>query len=330
MAQTRASLKKAVRGLAAVLDHAASQTILFFLVGWAAYALLGINEGDDQFTNTDAWGVWKVAAAFGIALALTLGIAGCRTLVRLVGDSQYKLTMRKVVAYVFAAVILVAAVTIFLNGVPSSIPRDGWQISHMQQRTRAVVAAASIPAIPWIALVWISHQAEKHTAEPTVSPDNRPVASIDLDDRWRFIVTTAETFTLFVLVALIPTGALRVAWLAQDESWRNEGKSSAQIKDLENAFPASNVLLYGAFYAVLLVVIILPLVAAWRSNAQAHVDAQYPLDKPFEKTWAEGRALVEKVLHLDVGLIRNPLTALAVLTPLATAALATVLPELAN
>lgn len=129
-------------------------------------------------------------------------------------------------------------------------------------------------------------------------------------------------------MAIILTGALRIAWLAQVESWAAEGKTSAQVKDLQADFPASDVLVYGAFYAVLLVVIILPLVAAWRASAQEHVDSQYPLGDKVDKDWEEGRARVEKALHLDVGLIRNPLTALAVLTPLATAALATYLPQL--
>jgi len=43
---------------------------------------------------------------------------------------------------------------------------------------------------------------------------------------------------------------------------------------------------------------------------------------------SSARARLEKLLHLDVPLLRNPLTALSVFTPLVTAALAAFIPQL--
>jgi hypothetical protein len=77
-------------------------------------------------------------------------------------------------------------------------------------------------------------------------------------------------------------------------------------------------------------VITIPLVAAWRSCAFALIDRSYPLPADGQPTeeWVSARARLEKLLHLDVPLLRNPLTALSVFVPLITAALAAFIPQL--
>jgi hypothetical protein len=92
------------------------------------------------------------------------------------------------------------------------------------------------------------------------------------------------------------------------------------------------VLLYGAFFAVLLSAISIPLVTSWRSKARRLVEQTYPISSPTDVTEdvTNNRNRLDTVLHLDVGLIRNPLTALSVFTPLITAVLAAFIPELAG
>jgi hypothetical protein len=46
--------------------------------------------------------------------------------------------------------------------------------------------------------------------------------------------------------------------------------------------------------------------------------------------WAEERARLEALLHLDLSILRNPLTALSVLAPLLISALAAFLPQIAG
>jgi hypothetical protein len=46
--------------------------------------------------------------------------------------------------------------------------------------------------------------------------------------------------------------------------------------------------------------------------------------------WVEDRDRLERVLHLDVPFVRNPLTVVGVLAPLVVSALAAFLPEIAN
>jgi hypothetical protein len=76
---------------------------------------------------------------------------------------------------------------------------------------------------------------------------------------------------------------------------------------------------------------VLPLVAAWRSCARAHIDNLHkPVDEKITSHWYEDRTVHEKLLGVDVALIRNPLTALTVLTPLLTSLVATYLPSVAD
>src|SRR5215204_4709939 len=76
---------------------------------------------------------------------------------------------------------------------------------------------------------------------------------------------------------------------------------------------------YGAFFAAVLAAVALPLVRSWRRTAQELVDAQ---DAPggevanFTKTSQERRTLIETRLGINTGLLRSPLTALTVFTPL--------------
>lgn len=95
-------------------------------------------------------------------------------------------------------------------------------------------------------------------------------------------------------------------------------------------FDAEHVALYGALYGVIIVAIVLPLLAAWRARARAHIDSQHRVDGKVTSEWYEDRAAHEKLLGLDVALIRNPLTALTVLTPLLTSVVATYLPSVGD
>jgi len=118
-----------------------------------------------------------------------------------------------------------------------------------------------------------------------------------------------------VVAAIVNSGALRASFLQA-----HPGRGAE--------FPPASVLFYGAFFAIVLSVITIPLVAAWRSCAFAMVERTYPVTLEPTEDWMSGRARLEKLLHLDVPLLRNPLTALSVFVPLITAALAAFIPQL--
>jgi hypothetical protein len=203
-------------------------------------------------------------------------------------------------------------------------------------RTRAVLLGGLVASVPWLALVWLA-QAEcrdvqdmlsspaSDSAAPAAGASAGPVSerarSAQLIPRllllWKLLVSCVTAFAVAVAAAIVNSGALRVAFITAHPA------RGAQ-------FPPSYVLLYGAFFAVLLSVITLPLVATWRSCAFMIVEQAQPLPaggQPGED-WFSARARLEKLLHLDVSLLRNPLTALSVFTPLLTAALAAFIPQL--
>jgi hypothetical protein len=83
---------------------------------------------------------------------------------------------------------------------------------------------------------------------------------------------------------------------------------------------------------MLLIAIGLPLAASWRTRARDLVEHAYPLrlDGHRDERCAEDRARLEHLLHLDVSLIRSPLTALTLFTPLITSLLAALVPDIAK
>ncbi len=134
---------------------------------------------------------------------------------------------------------------------------------------------------------------------------------------WRLLVTCVTAFAIAVVAAIVNSGALRASFLQA-----HPGRGAE--------FPPANVLFYGAFFAIVLSVITIPLVTAWRSCAFAMVDRTHPLPADGQPTeeWMSARTRLEKLLHLDVPLLRNPLTALSIFVPLITATLAAFIPQL--
>ena len=110
----------------------------------------------------------------------------------------------------------------------------------------------------------------------------------------------------------------------------HSGPFIAAHPDRAGEFPAVNVLYYGALFAVLLSVLAVPLAASWRSYARVLVDHAnlLPPDGQPTEEWVASRARLEALLHLDVSLLRNPLIALTILSPLLTGVLAAFIPEL--
>jgi hypothetical protein len=261
------------------------------------------------------WLVWKVVGAVAVVVFTVLFGFAIRILAR-AGDWGLTAPTGRTRGYLASAVLVVAAIAvlILINGSSPAIPVAGLIV-----RTRAVLAAGLVMSIPWLALVWLA-QAECHDLERRTADPGQPepgAASGRLLQLWRLLVTCVTAFAIAVVAAIVNSGALRASFL---QAHPHRGTD----------FPPANVLFYGAFFAVVLSVITVPLVAAWRSCAFAVVERTHPLPPDGQPTedWMSARARLEKLLHLDVPLLRNPLTALSVFVPLITAALAAFIPQL--
>lgn len=279
------------------------------------------------------WRVWKATVALGVAAALLLGIRGVVRLRWARRDATPAgvpgATGAPAVRYGLAALLW----ALFLGLLVGRVVGDNTLWSDgMELRLEVVVVLGLVSASPWVALTWSSHRevrccrrsldASRVGSRTTRSADSTDVDLAALAQTWDRIVSVALALATFVTVAVVPTGALRSLWLSQTGSDR----TAAQ---LSSSFSTTDVLLYGALWALFAAVVVLPLVAAWRSTVQAVIDARVP---PSSATAGDPAALATRTalltMHrLDAGILRNPLTLLTVATPLATAALAAFVPE---
>jgi hypothetical protein len=229
--------------------------------------------------------------------------------------------------------ILIAGRSIVGSGTPD-LP-----IKNLDIRVGAILATALLAGIPWIVLVSLAHDTCRLLRDRTESmpplPLNPAAAALvpnagadppphrDLIIRllrlWDLLVLCVGTFALAVVTAIVTSSTLRAAFIQVYPARADE-------------FPAVNVLYYGALFATLAAVLNLPLIAAWRSCARGAVDHAYPLPPDGQPSveWVATRARMEALLHLDVSLLRNPLTALTILSPLLTSALTAFIPQIST
>jgi hypothetical protein len=309
--------------------------VAYAFLGFVAlvYWLLGIGQGNSDIAQSLEWMTWKALAAFAVGIALasiTLGIAAVQRVTEgkdtqrtpqsptadRLAEPLRQDTQGKLVIYSLAAFALTAAIVAFLAlGVPRT---QKWPTDlDMDLRTVGVVIPIGVAAVPWLVLVWLLQDRlagyVKHQTTPSTA---------DLRRLWDSLYAIVLAFAIFVVLALVPTGALRAAYFAgaKDPAANKEGPE----------FPASSVLLYGAFFALLLLAIALPMVTAYRAAARRCVEASHDIKDPPDKDDKDARAWHEELLHLDISVLRSPITALTVFTPLITAALAAYLPDLAQ
>jgi hypothetical protein len=221
----------------------------------------------------------------------------------------------------------------FGEAVPVPVAEMGW-------RSRAVLYAGLLGAVPWLTIVWLAYDTCRALARVDPGPAEvdghaRALAHhLDrLVDLWRLLLATAGAFATGVVAAIVTAGALRsAAVVAHDQCVTRQPAPSSTAAGVAcaEAFPASNVLLYGAVFAFLLSVMAAPLGAAWRARAMEFVDDCHPLPENGRPTaeWVEGRDRLSSVLHLDQSIVRNPLTALSVFVPLLASLLAQFVPQL--
>jgi hypothetical protein len=207
-------------------------------------------------------------------------------------------------------------------------------VNNLEFRVLAVLLPALVAAVPWLVLVWLAHDTCRLLRDRIVSLPPIPLGSAKTDDGdagipphrevnsqllrlWDLLVLCVGAFALGVVTAIVASSTLRATFISAHP-------------DRSDEFPAVNVLYYGALFALLASVLTVPLIAAWRGCAREVVEQTYPLpaDGQPSEEWTAARARLETLLHLDVSLLRNPLTVLTILSPLLTSALAAFLPQI--
>ena len=188
-------------------------------------------------------------------------------------------TLWPVVWHTVCAALFVAGVAAFALFIAHD--NREWPVPGMGWRLGVVASIGIACAFPWVALTWLAHQvtrpywakaaAEKQAPQIPTPPERANEKVKSLLTVWEHITLIALAFAVFVGIAIIPSGVLRNLWLSQ-----TGGGSNA--KALEASFPAADVLAYGAFFGLLVGVLVIPLVASWRAAAKQVVDEIYSAD----------------------------------------------------
>jgi len=276
---------------------------------------LGVNDhvgSEDGDTFNIAWTAWKLAGALAITGFLLALLVGARILSQ---PSRWGLgrVVGKRPLFLGIAVGTVLVLTLLKAFGYTFEPTS--PVNEIGLRTNAILFAGLAASAPWLVLVWLGMDASRalDVGDLARSPRQGLERLLQL---WRLLIACAGMFSMGVVAALVTSGALRNAMLAYNPE--------------RSDFPVSSPLLYGAVFAVALTVLTLPFAWAWRSRARGFVDVLFalPEDGRITEAWVADRERLEKVLRIDAGILRSPLTALNVFTPLVTSLLAAFLPQL--
>ncbi|MFD9946598.1 hypothetical protein ACFWYW_10710 [Nonomuraea sp. NPDC059023] len=281
-----------------------------------------------------SWLLWRVTASASVLLFLIVLLRGIAEL-RHEWNAGDTAQHAQIVVYVLLAVVFVTI------GVGAVTQASGTAFSHMPRlpvtrldvRAGVLVIVGAVAAIPWLAMVWLIHSASRDvraeieaTAAAAVAPETSGESPLlpafrRLAVLWEAIVRCALALSVLVVATILTTGALRGVYI----------EASPVTEGQPDWYPSVYVLLYGATFAFLLLILMVPMLAYWRTSAARLVEAAIPVPTGlrFEEGWDGQRKHLERLLHLDVSLLGSPLTMLTALAPLVSSALAAFIPELA-
>jgi len=303
---------------------------------FALTAALGFDDStgspeSEAFVGSVPWIVWRMVGAAAIVLFLGLLVTAIRVLIAADEWGIQASTARRW-AYVACAAAGVGA--LIVARILAGANNPDVPVNNLEVRVLCILLPALTASVPWLVLVWLAHDTchllrDRIESLPPIPlrPTDVPAADVKPNPHrevitrllrlWDLLVLCVGAFALGVIAAIVTSSSLRAAFIDAHP-------------DRADEFPAVNVLYYGALFAVLASVLNVPLVAAWRRCARAVVDQSYPLppDGQPSEDWVAARTRLENLLHLDVSLLRNPLTGLTILSPLLTSALAAFLPQL--
>jgi hypothetical protein len=309
-----------------VLHNPAAATLVFVLLAIAAFAALraitrALAEGTAgrALVESPAFTAWTAFAAIAAVVFGDVLVDGLRT-IRSAPLATSDPSPRFFATFfaVFAAVV-VALLVVAGQGGPR-VPIEHWTLV-----SRSLLCWGALAAGPWVVAVWSAHallQRTEHTVaqlEPAARSDT--VADLDRELQrlrgFRAVIVRAVGRLLgLVLAAVLLSGALRAALVP------------AYLTEEE--FPASAVLLYGAFFTIALSTAVVPLMSRWRTLARLLAERAYPhhVDDSADHVAARQRLLT--ALGVEGALFTFPVTLTAVLAPLVTSLLSLYVPQLAR
>lgn len=291
------------------------------------------NAASEKLVGSMSWLLWRGTASASVLLFLV-------ALVRGITELRHKWARADAVrplqmaGYVLLSVLFVAVGIGAVSRASGTFFRllPNLPLANLRVRTGAVLFIGALAVVPWLATVWLVHAASRDVRLQIAATASTAQADPDgespflpalrrLLDLWDAIVRSVLAFMVIIVATIVTTGALRGVFV----------EAFPTPPGQTDRFASVYVLLYGATFAFLLLVVTVPMVASWRVIAAQLIEATMPVppELRFPEGWSDQRAILERMLHLDTPLMRSPLTALSALVPLATGALAAFVPELA-
>ncbi|KOT54565.1 MULTISPECIES: hypothetical protein [Streptomyces] len=269
------------------------------------------------FTKLLEFDLWSALVGASIALYVAVAYAMAYGVHRRWRHPVDRPAPWAVAALALGAVLLMGAVfgvlRFFTPPGTLPVPLDGlaWRVPVLL--VLGMLAAAPGAVGLWDVQVGLLRLSRRLPTEPGVLA---PAGALrELDRAWRDAVRFLTGGSLIISTAVIDAGALRNALLAHGAP--------------EKTFPASSVLLYGAFFSVMFALVFLPVMVLWRSVAGRLVEVTVRIPEADELTedWIERRARLVAFLRLDLSLPKVLAPALGILAPLATGAFSLFLPS---
>lgn len=312
--------KREVPGWAGYRRSASATTLLFVLavVALSGFLLLVWGAtGSDDVTGTQEFRTWVGLCALTAGVWAVAFVAGRRHLAtfrtapdRVTRPEQLRLRWSLGAVAVLSCCIL-GLMLLLGGGDGFETTIDGWEVWRALIPLLGVVAAA-----PWVLATWWTHDRLGEIKQEIEGLDVADAAARTsvlrgLLGAWVGIERCTGALAAIVTFGTLTTGALRLA---------------IKAGDVEEVPSPDAVLSYGLFFAVLVAVVVVPLLLAYRRRAREYLDEVLPpVDRPAQ---AEKAAALADQLHLSSGPLRDPWAVLGILTPVVTAALTAYLPGL--
>jgi hypothetical protein len=196
----------------------------------------------------------------------------------------------------------------------------GSPVAHLRPTTAVAVSQALfvvgvVAAAPAVLGLWSNATRVRRAFDPA---DGRPRRADevlrDLVDCRRGNTTCLAVLALVVSASVVNAGGQRRAFLA----------TGTRPQD----FPPEWVLLYGAIFTGISLLLYAPVFVAWRSACRRFVDDVCPLPADARPTedWVASRTRLVQVLGADTSVAKTATAAFGILAPLATSVPAVVIP----
>lgn len=278
-------------------------------LGSLTRAVLG-SHGNRALAETGEFGVWSLligasAVLFAFLFAHSLHLTDWR---RVAGVAVWKPAL----AYgIFAAILFTFQ---WKTGSPIGNLKPTTAIGV----SRTLLVLGLIAAAPAVLGLWLNHTRLRRISRVFDGEERAQAADVlgELLECKRANGICLAVLALIVSTAVIDAGAQRRAFLATGTP--------------KEAFPPESVLLYGALFTAISLLLYVPVFLAWKTRCLRLVDEVYPLpsDARPGEDWLAGRARLTQLLGTDATVGKTVTAAFGILAPLAASVLSVVLPGL--